>query len=211
MVDPKGKFVYVANSASSNVSAFKINATSGALNQVSGSPFAAGYSPIAVVVDPTGKFAFVANQSASASYGNVSVYQINATSGALSQISGSPFGAGSSPNDVVVDPTGKFAYVPDYFGRDVYAYKINATTGALTAVFGSPFSTGLGSQDMVVDPTGKFAYVVNRDGDNVSAFQINTTSGALSRVSGSPFATGNQPYAIAACRVTSGKCIPAPL
>jgi 6-phosphogluconolactonase (cycloisomerase 2 family) len=54
-------FVYVANYAYDNVSAFAINASSGSLTQVPGSPFEAGRFPIAVVIDPTGTFAYVAN------------------------------------------------------------------------------------------------------------------------------------------------------
>jgi DNA-binding beta-propeller fold protein YncE len=41
-VDPTGKFAYVANNGSHNVSAFSIDATSGGLFTVAGSPFAAG-------------------------------------------------------------------------------------------------------------------------------------------------------------------------
>ena len=44
-VDPTGKFAYVANYGSNNVSAYTIDATSGALKKVKGSPFAAGTGP----------------------------------------------------------------------------------------------------------------------------------------------------------------------
>ena len=51
------------------------------------------------------QFAYVANQNSS----NVSGYTINATTGALTAIAGSPFPAGALPGSVAVDPTGKFA------------------------------------------------------------------------------------------------------
>lgn len=44
-VEPTGRFLYVTNSNSNNVSVFGIDATTGALTPVSGSPFAAGKSP----------------------------------------------------------------------------------------------------------------------------------------------------------------------
>jgi DNA-binding beta-propeller fold protein YncE len=44
-VDPLGKFAYAANDSSNNVSAYAINSTSGALQQVKGSPFAVGTGP----------------------------------------------------------------------------------------------------------------------------------------------------------------------
>jgi 6-phosphogluconolactonase len=63
-IDPTGKFVYVANAGSGNVSAYSIGAN-GALTPISGSPFAAGgesvAEPFSLAVDPTGKFAYVAN------------------------------------------------------------------------------------------------------------------------------------------------------
>ena len=49
------------------------------------------------------EFAYVANSGS----GNVSAYTIDATNGALTPAAGSPFGAGSGPHGVAVDPTGK--------------------------------------------------------------------------------------------------------
>src|SRR5436309_2189600 len=105
-----GQFAYVANAASNNVSGYTINATTGELTAISGSPFAAGLFPFSVAVDPTGKFAYVANEGSN----DVSGFIINATTGALTAISGSPFAAGSNPVSVAVDPTGKFAYVANF-------------------------------------------------------------------------------------------------
>jgi 6-phosphogluconolactonase (cycloisomerase 2 family) len=49
-IDPTGKFVYVANGMSNDVSAYRLNAASGALTPVAGSPFAAGTTAVGVVV-----------------------------------------------------------------------------------------------------------------------------------------------------------------
>jgi hypothetical protein len=58
-IDPSGKFAYVANSASANVSAFVIDGTSGALTPIPGSPFAAGLNPVAVgIVSGTASVGF---------------------------------------------------------------------------------------------------------------------------------------------------------
>jgi 6-phosphogluconolactonase len=82
-----------------------------------------------------------------ANYGssNVSAYTINATSGALTPVAGSPFGAGTLPLGVAVDPTGKFAYVANFGSGNVWGYTINAKTGKLTPVSGSPFGAGSGT------------------------------------------------------------------
>jgi 6-phosphogluconolactonase (cycloisomerase 2 family) len=44
-VDSTGEFVYVVNFNSNNVSAYTIDASTGALTPVVGSPFAAGQEP----------------------------------------------------------------------------------------------------------------------------------------------------------------------
>ncbi len=184
------QFAYVANVISNNISAYAINAGTGVLTAVAGSPFSTGAStfPSSVTVDPTGKFAYVANNGSN----NVSAYTINAGTGALTAVGGSPFatGAGTSPSSVTVDPTGKFAYVANFSSSNVSAFSINPGNGALTAVSGSPFSLGSSGahpQSVTVDPTGKFVYVGNGDVNTVSAFSINAGNGALTAVPGSPF------------------------
>ncbi len=49
-------FVYVANDGDGTISAYSINSATGALTQVTGSPFTAGTNPRSVAVDPTARF-----------------------------------------------------------------------------------------------------------------------------------------------------------
>jgi DNA-binding beta-propeller fold protein YncE len=49
-VDPTGKFAYVTNLGSNNVSGYTIDPMTGALTVISGSPFAAGSRPFSVAV-----------------------------------------------------------------------------------------------------------------------------------------------------------------
>ena len=92
------EYVYVANGSAlysgGYVSAYMIDATSGALTQLN--RFKAGSGPIDVAVDPTGKFAYVTDYSFTHHVGSISAYTINATSGALTQVAGSPFNAGTN-------------------------------------------------------------------------------------------------------------------
>src|SRR5207249_561873 len=87
--------------ASNNVFAYSINAATGALTPVAGSPFTAGTTPVSVTVAPSGAFAYVANANSN----NVSAYTINAATGALTPVAGSPFAAGSAPYSVVATNT----------------------------------------------------------------------------------------------------------
>jgi 6-phosphogluconolactonase len=97
-VDPLDNFVYVANQGSNNISAFALNAATGALTSIAGSPFVAGNQPSSVAVDPTGMFAYVVNAGAD----SVSVYAIEVTNGALTPIAGSPFLTGTQPSAIAI-------------------------------------------------------------------------------------------------------------
>ena len=87
-----------ANQGSNNISAFALDATTGALTVVAGSPFAAGTEPSSVTVDPTGMFAYVVNSGAD----TVFVYSIDATTGALTPIGGSPFATATQPTAIAI-------------------------------------------------------------------------------------------------------------
>jgi 6-phosphogluconolactonase len=203
-VDPTGKFVYVSNSGTAEneflggVSGYSINASSGALTAIPGSPFAAGTVPTFAAVDPTGRFAYVVNSGAAGNLvPDVSGYTINATSGALTPIPGSPFATESFPLSMAVHPTGKFAYVVNNASFSVSGYTITATNGALTPIPGSPFAAGVSPIFVAVDPAGKFAYVTDIGTNAVLGYTINATSGALTPITGSPFAAGDFPSSLA--------------
>ena len=121
-----GRFVYVANRGSGNVSAFSMNTANGQLTSVAGSPFPAGDTPCAIAVDPSGRFAYVVNQGD----GTVSAYAIDRASGALTTVGGSPFVTGPSPTSVAIDPSGKSLYVTNANSGTVAGYTINAASGA---------------------------------------------------------------------------------
>jgi|SRR5579863_2711322 len=191
-------YVYVTNDGSGNVSAYAIDAKSGALTQVQGSPFAAGPEPWGIAVDPTGKFAYVTNVTdggTSGASGSVSAYAINASSGVLTQLKGSPFPSGGiEPWEMTIGPAGRFAYVTNFYSDNVSAYAIDAKSGALTQVQGSPFGTGATPAGVAIDPTARFAYVANGGSASVSAYA--KRSGALTQVTGSPFAAGSYPWGV---------------
>ena len=187
------QYAYVANSNGANVSAYRIDASTGALTPIAGSPFPAGSDPNSVAISPNGAFAYVANSVGA----NVSAYRIDASTGALTPIPGSPFAAGSYPYSVAISPNGAFAYVANASGGNVSAYRIDASTGALTPIPGSPFAAGSDPNSVAISPNGAFAYVANALGANVSAYIIDASTGALTPIPGSPFAAGIDPIFVA--------------
>jgi 6-phosphogluconolactonase (cycloisomerase 2 family) len=90
-------FAYVANAGSNDISAYAIDAATGALSKVAGSPFAAGINPKSVTVLRSGKFAYVANFTSN----NVSAFTINAATGTLTSV-GAAVAAGIRPNSITI-------------------------------------------------------------------------------------------------------------
>jgi DNA-binding beta-propeller fold protein YncE len=198
-VDPTGKFAYVANEgcpdlSGGSVSMYTIDPTTGALTSVgslAAAPVGPDDVPHSVAVDPTGKFAYVANWSDLT--GSVSMYTINATTGALTSIGTTkapcappPSPGSCAPYSVAVHPSGKFAYVTNEGGfapTSVSMYTIDATTGALTSI--GLIAAGGRAISVAVHPSGKFAYVADGsngfpgESDNVAMYAINTTTGTL--------------------------------
>jgi YVTN family beta-propeller protein len=200
-VDPTGKFAYVMNGGcvggvGGYVSMYTINPTTGALASIGPPVTTYGYGVYAesVTVDPSGKFAYVTDSGDVYDYGNgadgnVAMYTIDVKTGALTStgtINGNCPGL-CLPSSVVVDPSGKFAYVAYGDGivpNGVAIYTINATTGALTSI-GAIAVEGF-ANSVAVDPAGKFVYVATAENPglagNVSMYTINATTGALTSI-----------------------------
>jgi 6-phosphogluconolactonase len=66
---------------------------------LSGSPVGAGVFPISLAIDPSGLFIYVANDNS----GDISVYGVDSTTGALTPASRSPFAAGAGPRSIAID------------------------------------------------------------------------------------------------------------
>jgi YVTN family beta-propeller protein len=196
-VDPSGKFAYVPNGAGepNSVWMFTINATTGALTSTGMIPVD-GFA-VTVAVHPSGKFAYLATASSTpGAAGNVAMFTINAATGALTSIgtvAAGTINAESAPTSIVVDPTGKFAYVANFGSNNVSMYTINTTTGILTSI--GSIAAGTIPLSVAVDPTGKFAYVTNFQSNDVSMYTINATTGALT--STGTIAAGSNPTSIA--------------
>ena len=201
-VDQTGTCVFVANFLSNNVSAYKITASTGVLTPATGSPFSTGTAPIAVAVDFFNQLVYVANAfDGSGSLGSISAFQNNSPTCALTAVAGSPFRdpatpTPSTPSSVVVDRSGSFVYVTNEFSNNVSGFKINLTPGAsfgaLTAV-GPPIAAGTWPISVVAVPTSgvNFIYVSNDGSNNVSGYSFDGTTGVLTAVPGSPLSLTN--------------------
>lgn len=143
-----GQFLYVANRASNNITAFQVE-TSGLLTLVapagSGTnPMSiGGTGPIGIAVAPDGQVLYTANEE-----GTVSALTIG-TNGLLtlapsSGSSSNPIQAGTNPSAITISQDGQFVYVANR-GGGVSAYTVVSGTGTLVplpVLLGNPFPTG---------------------------------------------------------------------
>jgi hypothetical protein len=194
--DGLGKYLYITDASpahtGSEIAAYSIG-TTGALTMVSGSPFAGNdFNMWQVQGEPTGKF-LIGTTGESIAINTVDndklyVFSIG-TTGALTEVSGSPFVTQSSPLSIAVqsDANGSLIYT---FGltddrsafNSVEGYSINSS-GALTALTGSPFANAAVGDQGALDQSGGFLFVYGVI-DNLSTNTIVPQMGAFSVASG---------------------------
>ena len=189
---PSQKFIYVANASSNNISTFNI-ASDGTLSQPN-PPILGGTGPNTAIIDPSGQYLLVTNSLSN----NISVFSIDNSSGALTEVTGSPFYANYGPGEIVFAPGPTiYAYVTNSSIGTVTAFSFDPSSGTLTPVAGSPFLSGAGASGLAVygNAPNQYLYVANSTAanpnsnviGNISGFSIDSTTGGLSVLNGSPF------------------------
>ena len=186
---PSKKFLYAANSGVTpvgNISLYTISAT-GTLTEVTPRTNA-GSSPTLLAMDAAGTFLCAANSGS----GDISVYSIDASTGALTQI-GSNVPIGMSALNMVISASGNILYVTGQPGNTgaIQAFSIDlaatAPAAPLSALPTSPYLTGNDPAGVVIVPGGGFLYTANKIDNAISEFTINS-DGSLTPVAGSPIA-----------------------
>ncbi len=190
--DGLGKYLYITAASptthtGSEIAAYSI-ASTGALTEVATFAFPMWQ----VQGEPTGKFMIgtTGNSVAINAVDNDALYVFSiGTTGALTEVSGSPFVTQSSPLSIAVqsDANGSLIYT---FGltddrsafNSVEGYSINSS-GALSAVTGSPFANAAVGDQGALDQSGDFLFVYGVI-DNLSTNTIVPQMGAFSVASG---------------------------
>ncbi len=139
--DPSGKFLLgVAGILDQgnpindhHIYVFRIDATTGAPAAVAGSPFLTISAPFEFVLSPSGKFVYAFGSGSTGATAAMEGFQIDATTGALSALLGSPFTSLPIVQDCQFDQGGGEAFCIDsLFGTKISVLTANPTTGALT-------------------------------------------------------------------------------
>jgi 6-phosphogluconolactonase len=192
VLHPSGKFMYVANPGQdeNDISLFDILSDGTLTEVVPRTPIGLNASqPKLLVMDPAGGFLYVANAGSN----NISVFTIDSSNGALTQLANSPFSIGVPLLTMQLTPSGNFLYVSVAGGTvgttsgAIAGYSISA--GTLTLLGPLTPSDGNNPDGLAIDPSGTYLYAANSSTNSISIFTIGS-SGALTEVHGSPLNDG---------------------
>lgn len=187
-------FVYTINSdynyegTTSNIRAFTIVASNGALAPTLQGPVTANVDPASITSDKGGYRVYVGDYVS----GDVFPYFVDRRYGWLSPVPGAPFAAHRSVSAVAVHPSGTliFAALSEYApGDGISVFQLQGD-GSLQEAPGSPITTQTGIQAFAVDPGGKYLYAADGSG-YIEAFAIDTTSASLTALPGAPYQVTN--------------------
>lgn len=196
-ITPGGGLVFVS-CGTAGIYTMTFNTSTGALAQVQGvlNPKQSSDAIYGMAVTPSGSFLLAAETGIS----SVRVLSIG-SSGALSEVTGSPVKTGTGPFGVLVDSTGSYAYVTNRTDGTISGFLLS-NSGALTPITGSPFSTGTLPELMVEDKTDTYIAVICAGGNpDLQIFSFNgTTAGALTSVTTTK--TGTDPTQASALAAT---------
>ncbi len=171
-----GNYLYAGGNAFNNlVAGFSVNATTGVLTALAGSPFNSGATnPLAYATDVSGRL-LMANFDA----GQVRAF--TTLDGVPSGVPGNPFTSGlASANHGVLHPGG--FYLVGERNSNVGVYRVNGSGSAttLSAVAGSPFNSGgVETGVLALNQTGAFLFAADGSNRNVKTFSVNSTTGEL--------------------------------
>lgn len=201
VIDPTGSFLYVSAFDAQSVDAYQIDKSSGALSPVPGEPFAipdgsgkCGAWDLAI--EPGGKRLLAPEQCG----GNVAVFNINTSTGALTNAPYSPFvdpapsPEGLNLSSIAVDPQNRWWYLYEAIPEEIEGGDLATLTAQDKAE-----RTGEQCGDLLrADPSGRFVYALgNTTGNGVCGaspgailgYSVNQSNGTLTPLPGSPWAS----------------------
>lgn len=214
-MDPRNRFVFVANSGDATVSVYAVQA-GGTLSPVANSPFSTGSAPTQVMTDATGQFLYVLrnltgnNLSAGASY--IESYGVSA-SGQLSSLQ-SPVAVGAPTSEFALSQDGGFLYVASFSSSMTWATPgqlavfPRSANGVVAAAVASISTKTPAPSTLAVNPVNGFIYVGEDPGarnmnpkfsgqEFISVYSFNATNPKLSPVTGSPYQAATPPNTLA--------------
>ncbi len=164
----------------------------------------------AIALHPNGKCAYAVNDNTpdpQPKAGTVYSFTVDAATCALTPVPKGEVSAGLTSQNIIIHPSGKWAYVVNHFSNSVTGFSIDESTCAL-----SPLSQPINGYELdgkakdqlpwgiTIEPTGKFLYTGDVAANGVSGFKINP-DGTLAALISFPVAAGTQPFAVTTAAV----------
>jgi 6-phosphogluconolactonase (cycloisomerase 2 family)/environmental stress-induced protein Ves len=198
-----GEYLYIVNSTdktNGDVSAFTIDANTGALTAVTGGNVAADTKPSGIVVYANGftPGVFVSNETSS----DVTNFTFNVPgTGALVYI-GNYGLTNELPASIAIAPSGAFVFTAGYDASSsvsgvngaIYGFTLDKSTGFLTAAPNAPVASDGPSLGTAVDPTSSLLFATTSSANALDVYSI-ATDASLTAVARGP--TGNDPIGVA--------------
>ena len=174
-IDGLGRFLFVINPSTSNISMLQINQGTGSLTEVPGSPFSTGPTenpamaptiPACIAAEKSGQFLYVGYRFGNfPGQGAINEYLIDGVNRQLVPLPGQPtIDIPSAPIGLITDPKGLHLYAGlgrnpstgvDAGGTTVYS--IDPVTGVL-GVSGSAGNGVSAGRSIAIDPRGRFFF-----------------------------------------------------
>jgi 6-phosphogluconolactonase len=182
--DPSGKFVFVANYVTGNVSSYGVKADGGLTDSLS-MQRNDGEQPLAhqILTQPNQKTVWAVDKGAD----KIFTYDLN-EKGQLTSRKSIVTTNGSGPRHLALTPDKKFAYVINEVNSTINAYSYQTelvdiqTISTLPAGFNEKNTTA----EIAVHPNGQFVYGSNRGHNSIVLFKIDPSTGKLNWVAHEP-------------------------
>lgn len=192
-VDPSGRFVYVSNYVTGNISVFEIDENGGLSESVdvvqhTGSSIHSRQEAAhihAADPSPDGRFLYASDLGSDKIY----IYKVDQESGILSPAE-TPFfnsSPGSGPRHFTFHPSGEYAYSVEELSSTVTVFKVDQNSGEPTQIqrvdmLPNSYNGENTAADIHTSPDGKFLYASNRGHDSLVIYTIEESTGLLNLV-----------------------------
>ncbi len=186
---PDGRMAVVSALGADRLFQFAFDPVAGALRPLDASSIAtpAGAGPRHFAFHPALPVAYSLHEL----HNTVGVFALEAAGPALrlrGHVLALPeeFHAASTAAEVVVHPSGRFAYASNRGHDSIAVFAVDAVTGDLSPRGHAP-SGGRTPRNFTCDPSGRWLLAANQDDDTITVFAIDPQTGALTP-QGRPFA-----------------------
>lgn len=206
VADPAGRFLFVTNEESQDITGFSVDAAAGTLLPLTGSPTYVGAQPVTAAIDPTGRFLYVfalTNINAN-TLEMLYTYAIDPVTGFLTLTNSSPStwesAQGVLISSITFNAAGDLAYLGQVAGGTMGAPTlicvVDFASGALSVVNSVQVADQGAANAIVVSPSGSALYSINSTGDLIDVFTLGSAGSRLTENPGSPYKVAHAPASI---------------